>query len=107
VNYYWIFLILAGLSEIGWTISLKFSEDFSKPLPTAIAIFFIVSSIVLLTFALKRIPIGIAYAIWVSIGIIGVAIAGMLVFGESRSMLKIGFLAMILIGVVGLKLITD
>jgi len=107
MNYYWIFLIMAGLSEIGWTMSLKFSEEFTKPLPTGIAIFFLVLSVVLLTLALKRIPLGIAYATWVSIGIIGVAIAGMLFFGESRSLIKIVFISLIVIGAVGLKLITD
>ena len=107
MNFYWIILILAGFSEIGWTVFLKISEEFSKPIPTLLSIGFLVLSVILLALAIKKIPIGIAYAIWTSIGIIGVSVAGMFFFSESQSLIKLIFITLIVIGVVGLQLITE
>lgn len=100
----WIILFLAGLLEIGWAIGLKYTEGFTKLWPTVGTVFSLVSSILLLGLALKTLPVGTAYAIWVGIGAVGTALLGILLFGESADVLKLVSLGLIFTGIVGLKL---
>lgn len=102
----WAYLTVAGLFEIGWAIGLKYSDGFSKPVPsllTAIAMGF---SLWLLSIAMKSIPVGTAYAVWTGIGAVGVAILGMVLFGESREVLRIICLFLIITGIIGLKVVS-
>ena len=100
----WIYLFLAGLTEIGWAIALKYSHGFSRLLPSITAIVVMVASFFLLVQSLKSIPIGTAYAVWTGIGIMGTAILGIILFNEPASLLRLLFLGLILVGIIGLKL---
>ncbi|WP_018917364.1 quaternary ammonium compound efflux SMR transporter SugE [Vreelandella zhanjiangensis] len=100
----WFILFVAGLLEIGWAIGLKYSEGFTKLWPTAWTIFSLAASFLLLGLALKTLPVGTAYAIWVGIGAVGTAILGIVLFGESVGVLKLMSLTLIVAGLAGLKL---
>lgn len=100
----WIILFLAGLLEIGWAIGLKYSDGFTRLWPTVGTVVSMVASFFLLGLALKTLPVGTAYAVWVGIGAIGTAVLGILLFNESTEMLKIVSLGLICAGIVGLKL---
>jgi len=102
----WAYLAVAGLFEIGWAIGLKYSEGFSKPVPSLLTVAAMAMSIWLLSVAMKTIPVGTAYAVWTGIGAIGVAILGMVLFGESREILRIICLFLIIAGIIGLKLVS-
>lgn len=101
----WAVLVGAGLLEIVWAIALKYTDGFTRFWPSAIGLAAAVVSFVLLATALKSLPVGTAYAVWVGVGALGVAITGIIALGESASLLRIGFLTLILIGIVGLKLV--
>jgi len=101
----WLILVRAGLLEIVWATALKDAEGFTRPWPSAVGIVFATVSFVMLAVALKNLPVGTAYAVWVGIGVIGVAVAGMLAFGESASPVRLGLIAMIVIGVIGLRFV--
>lgn len=101
----WLLLIGAGLLEIIWAIALKHTGGFTRFWPSVIGISAAVVSFIMLTFALKNLPVGTAYAVWVGIGALGVALAGIIVFGETASPARLGLLGLILIGIIGLKLI--
>ena len=100
----WLILVGAGLLEIMWATALKDAEGFTRLWPSVVGIVFSVVSFVMLAVALKNLPVGTAYAVWVRIGVTGVAVAGMLAFGESASPARLGFIAMIVVGVVGLRI---
>ena len=100
----WLILFVAGLFEIGWAVGLKYTEGFTRLVPSVLTIAAMVVSLGLLGVALKSLPIGTAYAAWVGVGAAGTAIAGMWLFGEPVSAAKLACLAMIVAGVVGLKL---
>jgi len=100
----WLILLLAGLLEIVWAVGLKYTEGFTKPLASTITLSALISSFVLLGIALKTLPLGIAYSIWVGIGVAGTVIFGIWFFNESISLLKIASVLLILLGIVGLKL---
>lgn len=100
----WFILFVAGLLEIGWAIGLKYSVGFTKLWPTAWTVLSLVTSFLLLGLALKTLPVGTAYAIWVGIGAVGTAILGIVLFGESVGVLKLMSLTLIVAGLVGLKL---
>jgi len=102
----WFYLTVAGLFEIGWAIGLKYSDGFSKPVPSLITVAAMALSIWLLSVAMKTIPVGTAYAVWTGIGAVGVAILGMLLFGESQEILRIICLFLIIAGIIGLKLVS-
>jgi len=101
----WFLLVGAGLLEIVWAIALKYTGGFTRFWPSAIGISAAVVSFVMLAMALKSLPVGTAYAVWVGIGALGVALAGIIALGESASLARLSFLALILIGVVGLKVV--
>lgn len=101
----WLILIAAGLFEICWAVGLKFSDGLTNLKWTVFTVVTYVISIGLLGLALKTIPLGTGYAIWTGIGIIGTVILGMIYFNESKDFLKFFFIALILIGIVGLKIV--
>ena len=101
----WLLLIGAGLLEIVWAIALKYADGFTRFWPSAVGIAAAAVSFIMLTMALKSLPVGTAYAVWVGIGALGVALAGIVALGESASLIRLGLLFLILIGVVGLKVI--
>ena len=101
----WTVLVGAGLLEIVWAIALKQADGFTRFWPSAIGVAAAVVSFVLLSTALRSLPVGTAYAVWVGIGALGVAITGIIALGESASLLRMGLLTLILIGIVGLKLV--
>ncbi len=102
----WVFLILAGLLEVGWAIGLKYSEGFSKPGISAVTVLTMIASFLLLAQALKTIPVGTGYAIWTGIGAAGTAIVGMAWLAEPRELSRIVCVMLILSGVVGLKVLS-
>jgi quaternary ammonium compound-resistance protein SugE len=102
----WIVLLLAGLAEIGWVIGLKYSEGFTRLVPSAFTVVSLAASMLLLGWAVRSLPIGTAYAVWTGIGAIGAAIAGLMLFGESGNPMRLLCIGLIIAGVVGLKLST-
>src|SRR5690606_31590188 len=97
----------AGILEVGWAVGLKFTEGFTRPLPTVATAVSMVASVVLLGLAARTIPIGTAYAVWAGIGIVGTAVVGIAFLGESANVFRLLAMALIVIGVVGLKLASD
>lgn len=102
----WIYLLLAGLFEIGFAMGLKYTQGFTRLWPSVGTIAAAAVSLWLLTQALRTIPVGTAYAIWTGIGAVGVATLGMVLFGDSASPARLGCIALIVAGVVGLKLVS-
>ena len=101
----WLLLIVAGLLEVVWAIALKHADGFTRLLPSALGIGAATVSLLMLSLALRSLPAGTAYAVWVGIGIVGVAGAGMIAMGEDAGAARIGFLALILVGVAGLRVV--
>ncbi|MCX7992348.1 MAG: multidrug efflux SMR transporter [Fimbriimonadales bacterium] len=102
----WLFLLIAGLMEIVWATALKFSNGFTRLAPTVIALSTAWASFWFLSLAIRKIPMGTAYAIWVGVGAVGVAIVGMVWFKESRDFWRLFFIGLIVLGVIGLKLVS-
>jgi len=100
----WTLLFLAGLFEVAWAVGLKYTDGFTKPLPTTLTVGAMVVSVVLLGLAVKHLPVGTAYAVWTGIGTIGTVILGIVLLGDSAAPIRIVCLALILTGIVGLKL---
>ena len=102
----WIILFLAGLFEIGWAVGLKYTDGFTKLWPSVGTLASMGVSVVLLALALRTLPLGTGYAVWTGIGTIGTVIFGIIVFSEPTNALRLGCIAMIVVGIIGLKLIT-
>jgi len=102
----WLLLIVAGLLEIGWAIGLKYTEGFTKLLPSTLTLAAMIGSVILLGIAMKSLPVGTSYAIWVGVGAVGTAILGIVLFGEPASAGRLVSLGLIVAGIVGLKLAT-
>ncbi|MDV3425720.1 MAG: multidrug efflux SMR transporter [Bacillota bacterium] len=102
----WFYLVAAGIFEIGWAISLKYSQGFTKALPNIITIIGIAASFYFLSMSLKNLPIGTAYAIWTGIGTIGTVLLGIILFKEPINFMRIVCLVLIVSGILGLKLIS-
>lgn len=102
----WIILVAAGLFEIGWAIGLKYTEGFTRTGPTIATVAAMVISVSLLGYAMKSLPVGTAYAVWVGVGAVGTAILGIVLFGEPATAARLASLALIVAGIVGLKLAT-
>lgn len=100
----WALLVMAGLFEIGMAYGLKESHGFNRLWPTVAFAVFGASSFICLSLTLRHIPIGTSYAVWTGIGVTGTALIGMLTFGESRDLLKVGSLALLVIALIGLRL---
>ena len=102
----WIILVLAGLFEVGWAIGLKYTEGFTRLWPTVGTVAAMAVSLGLLGIAMKSLPVGTAYAIWVGVGAVGTVILGIVLFDEPVNALRIGSVVLIVAGLVGLKLAT-
>ncbi len=102
----WVWLVLAGLLEIVWAIGLKYTDGFTRLWPSVMTIAAMIASVYFLAVAVRTIPIGTGYAVWTGIGAVGVAILGMILFGEPKTLLRIGSILLIVAGIVGLKLVT-
>jgi quaternary ammonium compound-resistance protein SugE len=100
----WIVLFVAGLMEIGWAIGLKYTEGFTRLVPSVLTIACMAGSILLLGLALKALPIGTAYAVWTGIGAVGAFAVGILAFGDSASTMRLVSIGLIVAGIIGLKI---
>ena len=99
----WIILFFAGLFEVGWAVGLKYTDGFTRPLPTVLTVAAMAISLGLLGLAMKELPLGTAYAIWTGVGAVGTVIAGIILFGESMALVRLVSVALIVCGLVGLK----
>jgi len=102
----WLVLFVAGLCEIGWAVGLKYTEGFSRLVPSVLTVGAMVVSMILLGIALKTLPVGTGYAVWTGIGGVGTAVLGIILFGESMEPMRLASIALIVAGIVGLKLAT-
>ncbi len=102
----WILLGIAGLCEVGFTTAMKYADGFTKLLPSLVFALLYIASAVLLAQAVKTLPLGTAYAVWTGIGAVGTAVIGVALFGDPATLTRIFFLGMIVIGIVGLKLVS-
>ncbi|MCG3676119.1 quaternary ammonium compound efflux SMR transporter SugE [Aliarcobacter butzleri] len=102
----WGILVLAGIFEIFWAIGLKYTDGFTKLIPSLFTIVAMLVSFWLLSLSLKTLPLGTAYAVWVGIGTIGTVIAGIMLFGDSINIIRIISIAFIILGIIGLKITT-
>jgi len=100
----WVLLFVAGLLEVGWAIGLKYTEGFTRLWPSVFTLAAMVLSVVLLGVAMRSLPVGTSYAVWVGVGAVGTAILGMVLFGEPASLGRLVSLGLIVAGIVGLKL---
>lgn len=100
----WFILLIAGLLEIAWAIGLKYTDGFTKLWPTVWTLLAMGASVFLLGLAMRGLPVGTAYAVWVGIGAVGTVIMGIILFGESTDALKLISMALIIAGIIGLKL---
>ncbi len=100
----WVLIVLAGLLETAWALGLKYSEGFTKPIPTAFTLITAVASFWLLSLAMKALPVGTAYAVWVGIGMVGTAVAAVILLGEPVTALRIAGFVLIIVGIAALKL---
>ena len=99
----WIILFFAGLFEVGWAVGLKYTDGFTRPLPTVLTVAAMAISLGLLGLAVKELPLGTAYAIWTGVGAVGTVIAGIILFGESMALIRLASVALIITGLIGLK----
>ncbi|SDR41990.1 quaternary ammonium compound-resistance protein SugE [Rhizobiales bacterium GAS191] len=102
----WVYLFVAGLFEVAWAIGLKYTQGFSRLTPSLLTLVCMALSLGLLGLALKSLPIGTAYAIWTGIGALGTAALGIYLFGEPAGALRLGCIALVVTGVLGLKLVS-
>jgi quaternary ammonium compound-resistance protein SugE len=102
----WFVLFVAGLLEIGWAVGLKYTEGFTRPLPTLLTVASMVASLALLGISLKALPLGTAYAIWTGIGTLGTAVLGIVLFGESTNVARLACIGLIVAGIAGLRLVS-
>ena len=102
----WFLLFIAGLMEIGWAIGLKYTEGFTRLVPSVLTLAAMLISIVLLGLALKTLPVGTAYAVWTGIGAVGTAILGIVLLGDPATAARLASIGLIIAGIVGLKLVT-
>jgi quaternary ammonium compound-resistance protein SugE len=102
----WSVLFVAGLLEVGWAIGLKYTEGFTRLVPSVLTLASMAGSVLLLGLALKTLPIGTAYAVWTGIGAVGTAFLGIALFGEPATALRLASIGLIVAGIVGLKFVT-
>jgi quaternary ammonium compound-resistance protein SugE len=100
----WTYLVLAGLFEVGWAIGLKYTEGFTRLVPSVLTALSMIVSVVLLGLALKTLPVGTGYAVWTGIGTVGTAILGIYLMGEPATVMRLACIGLIVAGILGLKL---
>ncbi|MCR3947820.1 quaternary ammonium compound efflux SMR transporter SugE [Aeromonas caviae] len=101
----WLLLLLAGLFEVAWAIGLKYTDGFSRPLPTLLTLIAMAVSVLLLAMAVKQLPLGTAYAVWTGIGAVGTVLMGIWLFNEPATLARLLCLLLIIVGILGLKFI--
>ncbi|HWU19269.1 MAG TPA: quaternary ammonium compound efflux SMR transporter SugE [Devosia sp.] len=102
----WVYLAIAGIFEMGWAIGLKYTEGFTRPLPTILTVGAMIISVILLGIALRDLPVGTGYAVWTGIGTVGTAILGMYLFGDPATAARLASIGLIIAGIVGLKILS-
>jgi quaternary ammonium compound-resistance protein SugE len=102
----WFLLFLAGLFEIGWAVGLKYTDGFTRPLPTALTLISMALSVALLGLAVKTLPMGTAYAVWTGIGTVGTVLIGIWLLGDPATLVRLLCIGLIVAGIAGLKLAT-
>ena len=102
----WLFLFIAGLLEVGWAIGLKYTEGFTRLVPTVLTVTAMILSIGMLGIALRTLPVGTAYAVWTGIGAVGTAMLGIYLFGDPATVMRLACIGLIIAGIVGLKFAT-
>lgn len=102
----WLILFAAGLFEVGWAVGLKYTDGFTRLGPSLLTIASMIVSLGMLGLALRSLPLGTAYAVWTGVGTVGTAIAGIILFGEPLTVLRLACIGLIVMGIVGLKLVT-
>jgi quaternary ammonium compound-resistance protein SugE len=102
----WALLFVAGLFEIGWAIGVKYTDGFTRLVPSALTLLSMIASVILLGFAVRTLPIGTAYTVWGAIGTVGTVILGVVLFGDSATATRLACIALIVAGSIGLKLTT-
>lgn len=102
----WIILLIAGLLEVAWAVGLKYTHGFTRLVPSVFTLVSMAASVFLLALAMRQLPLGTAYAVWTGIGTVGTAIAGMIMLGEPAGAMRLGCIALIVAGILGLKLLT-
>ncbi|GLS42501.1 quaternary ammonium compound efflux SMR transporter SugE [Methylobacterium brachythecii] len=100
----WAILFVAGLFEVGWAIGLKYADGFTRLWPSVWTLFSMVVSVVLLSYAVKTLPLGTGYAVWTGIGTVGTVILGIALFAEPVTAMRVGCIALVVTGILGLKL---
>lgn len=100
----WVMLVIAGLFEVAWSIGLKYTEGFTRVVPTVLTLVALAASMVLLSLSVRTLPIGTAYAVWVGIGALGAAVLGIVLFHEPVNPARVFFLALLLVAIIGLKI---
>ena len=103
----WLILLLAGAAEVTWAIGLKYADGFKNPLPSAVTVIGYIASLLLLELALRKLPLGTAYAVWTGIGIVGTSVLGVVLFKENLSMAQVFCILMIIGGIAGLKILSN
>jgi quaternary ammonium compound-resistance protein SugE len=103
----WLLLLAAGLLEVVWAVGLKYTEGFTRLAPSAVTIAAMIGSVWLLALALKEIPVGTGYAVWTGIGAVGTAILGIVLFSEAATTARLACIALIVAGILGLKLVSN
>lgn len=101
----WTMLFVAGLLEIGWAIGLKYTDGFTKLIPTVLTVGSMIASVVLLGLSLKTLPVGTAYAVWTGIGTVGTALLGIWLLGEPAAVVRLVCIGLIVAGIIGLKVV--
>ncbi|MGL4263062.1 MAG: quaternary ammonium compound efflux SMR transporter SugE [Afipia sp.] len=101
----WTMLFIAGLLEIGWAIGLKYTDGFTRLMPSVLTIFSMIASVLLLGLSLKTLPVGTAYAVWTGIGTVGTAILGIWLLGDPATTVRIACIGLIVAGIIGLKVV--
>ncbi len=99
----WILLLFAGLAEVAWAVGLKYTEGFTRPVPTALTVLAMIVSVVLLGLAMKHLPVGTAYAVWTGIGTVGTVILGIVLMGDPATPMRLACVGLIMLGIIGLK----
>jgi quaternary ammonium compound-resistance protein SugE len=102
----WLLLVVAGVLEIGWAIGLKYTDGFTRLVPAIATVAAMIASMTLLGLAVRVLPVGTAYAVWTGIGTVGTVLLGIVLFAEPADATRLGFIAMIVIGIAGLKIVT-
>ena len=102
----WVYLVIAGLFEMGWAIGLKYTEGFTKLVPTTLTVLAMVISVALLGLALRDLPVGTGYAVWTGIGTVGTALLGMYLFGDPATAARLASIGLIVAGIIGLKVLS-